>query len=251
MNMAVIAVVVIVLLVVGIGVANTIQRREVEAAERRNRAAQHRACFRDGQDMLDLGQALPFDASVRDILLDYMHAHLLAIREIDASTPNVNESLNFVNQQRQKPIAADPNLALPSNAEQLTQLRTQIHRVTEFIARLRADPRLNKAKVMQAFQYLARLRLRCDVEGHFKLATMALHNHQVSLAHQYTTYARDRLMQENISDSYVQAQIAELEQMTNAIKLALETAPTTEPVVVVEEEKKGDTDALFAPKKKW
>ncbi len=250
MSMTIIVVAVVILLLVGISVSSYVQHREQAAAERRHRIAQHRACVRDGQEMLDLGTNLPFDASVRDVLLDYMGNHLIAIRDIDPTTPNVDESINVVSQQRSKPLP-QLELKLPTQTEQLTALRTQLHRVTEFVARMRADPKIDRAKTQQAFQYLARLRLRCDVEGHLKLAQLALMNKQTSLAMQYAKYAYDRMVQENISDSYVQEQMANCERITQEIRVALAEESGEPPPAIETEEGKPEVDSLFGEKKKW
>ena len=250
MSMTVIVVAIVMLLLVGISVSSYVQQREHAAAERRQRIAQHRACVRDGQEMLDLGATLPFDASVRDVLLDYMGNHLIAIRDLDPATPNVDESINFVSQQRNKPLAQS-ELRLPTQTEELTALRTQLHRLTEFVARLRADTKVNTAKAQQAFQYLARLRLRCDVEGHLKLAQLALMNKQVALAMQYAKYAYDRMVQENISDSYVQEQMSNCQSITQEIRSAQALESGETPPIEQTDEAPVEVDNLFGQKKKW
>jgi hypothetical protein len=250
MSMTVIVVGVVILLLVGISVSSYVQHREQAAAERRHRIAQHRACVRDGQEMLDLGANLPFDASVRDVLLDYMGNHLITIRDLDPTTPSIDESISFVTQQRNKPLAQF-ELKLPTQTEQLTALRTQLHRLTEFVARMRADSKIDTAKAQQAFQYLARLRLRCDVEGHLKLAQLALMNKQIALAMQYAKYAYDRMVQENISDSYVQEQMANCERLTQEIRTAQALEAGEESPTDVNTEEKSEVDNLFGQKKKW
>ncbi len=250
MSMTFIVVAIVLLLLVGISVSSYVQHREQAAAERRHRIAHHRANVRDAQEMLDLGANLPFEASVRDVLLDYMANHLVAIRDLDPATPGVDDSINYVGQQRHKPLP-QTELKLPTQTEQLTALRTQLHRVTEFVARLRTDRQIDTAKAQQAFQYLARLRLRCDVEGHLKLAQLALMNQQIPLAMQYAKYAYDRMVQENISDSYVQEQMASCERITQEIRVAMAQENGEAPAEIETTEARPEVDKLFGEKKKW
>jgi len=256
MNLAVIAVLIVVALLVGISINGFIQRREQQAAERRHRVAQHRASVRDGQDMLELGKELPLEPHVRAILCNYIQLHLQAMRAIDANADGLVANEQWLTQQRQaiSQKGADPatKLSLPSQSEELTTLRTQLHRLTEFVARLRQEKRLDGGQVVLAFKSLARLRLRCDVEGHIKLGQLAVLNQQVNLAKQYFKYAYDRLVQENVSDSYVQEQLATLDQLMAELRgdAGADTA-MQEATDQTEKAVEKNQDELFAPKKKW
>lgn len=253
MSLTVVLVVIVALLLVGIGINSIVQQREQQAAERRNRLAQHRGCIRDAQDLLNLSATIPMDNAVREVLLDYISAHLAGIKGIDPNTPAINEYQGWVEAQRQQLSAPPVALHLPGNAEQLTTLRVQVQRLTEFIARLRNEPRLNANKVVQAFQSMARVRLRCDIEGHIKIGQMALVGKQLQLARQYFKYAYDRLVKENVSDTYVQEQLAVLEQLMNELRReeGLELTGETPQTEENKEEKGPELDPLFAPKKKW
>lgn len=259
MNIAVIGGLIVVLLIVGISVNGYIQRREQLAAERRHRVAQHRASVRDGQELLELGNDLPLDNHVRTVLLDYIQLHLGAMRSIDANAAGIAEQESWLTSQRQllqsktQEAVAVP-LQLPSESAELTALRTRLHRLAEFVARMRQDKRLNANQIVLAFKSLARLRLRCDVEGHIKLGQLAVLNHQVNLARQYYKYASDRLVQENISDSYVQEQLATLDQLMAEARGEAPTeaaAPTEQKESELEKAAKKEMDADFQQKKKW
>jgi hypothetical protein len=260
MNIVVIGVMIVVALIVGISINGYIQRREQLAAERRHRVAQHRAGMRDGQELMELGNELPLDNSVRSVLLDYIQLHLQSMRSIDSQAEGLAEQEQWLNTQRQllqsKVTDATAHLTLPSESAELTALRTRLHRLTEFVARLRQDKRLNASHIIVAFKSLARLRLRCDVEGHIKLGQLAVMNHQPNLAKQYYKYASDRLVQENISDSYVQEQLATLDQLMAELRgeapPEAATAASTEPQESeLEKAAKKEMAADFVPKKKW
>ena len=259
MNIVVIGVVIVVALIVGISINTYIQRREQLAAERRHRVAQHRASLRDGQELLELGKELPLDNHVRSVLLDYIQLHLQAMRSIDANADGLAAQEQWLNEQRQqlqsKAVETLVNLQLPSESAELTALRTRLHRLTEFVARLRQDKRLNASQIVLAFKSLARLRLRCDVEGHIKLGQLAVLNHQNNLAKQYYKYASDRLVQENISDSYVQEQLAVLDQLMAELRGETPVDTSSAPVEAKESElekaAKKEMEADFVPKKKW
>jgi hypothetical protein len=259
MNIVVIGVVIVVLLIIGISINGYIQRREQLAAEQRHRVAQHRASVRDGQELLELGKELPLDTAVRTVLLDYIQLHLHAMRGIDGNAQGLAEQEQWLSTQRQQTqssAASAPavQLQLPTESAELTALRTRLHRLAEFVARLRQDKRLNASQIVLAFKSLARLRLRCDVEGHIKLGQLAVLNQQVNLAKQYYKYASDRLVQENISDSYVQEQLATLDQLMAELRgeVTAETSPAAEPQESeLEKAAKKEMAADFVPKKKW
>ncbi len=255
MNLAVIAILIVVALIAGISVNGYIQRREQQAAERRHRVAQHRASVRDGQDMLEIGKTLPLESAVRDVLLQFIELHLQAMHGIDPRAEGLDKQFQWLSEQRKEAVQradASGQLTLPSQSEELTALRTQLHRLTEFVARLRQEKRINAGLVLQAFRSLARLRLRCDVEGHIKLGQLAVLNKQSNLAHQYYKYASDRLVQENISDSYVQEQLHTLDKLMAELRgdAPVEMPPADNTAAnAVDSEK--ELDPVFAPKKKW
>ncbi|NQD38204.1 hypothetical protein HPT27_14345 [Permianibacter sp. IMCC34836] len=257
MNFALIAALIVGLLVIGMTVNGFIQRREQQAAERRHRVAQHRASVRDGQDMLELGKDLPLESSVRDILCNYIQLHLQSMRAIDPNADGLAAQEQWLTGQRQlnqqKSTEATAKLVLPSQSAELTALRTQLHRMAEFVARLRQDKRLDPNQVVLAFKSLARLRLRCDVEGHIKLGELAVLNKQNNLAKQYFKYASDRLVQENISDSYVQEQLHTLDKLMAELRgdVPADGLATAEPQPDAEKDTDKEMDPLFAPKKKW
>lgn len=259
MNIVVIGVVIIVALIVGISINGYIQRREQQAAERRHRVAQHRASIRDGQELLELGAVLPLDGHVRTVLLDYIQLHMQAMQNIDSNAEGMAEFEQWLAGQRQlaqsKTPEAAAHLHLPTESAELTALRTRLHRLTEFVARLRQEKRLNPQQIVLAFKSLARLRLRCDVEGHIKLGQLAVLNKQANLAKQYYKYASDRLVQENISDSYVQEQLATLDQLQAELRgeAPIESAagPVEHKESELEKAAKKEMEADFVPKKKW
>ena len=251
MNSIIIIIIVVVVAIGGIAIANWVQAREREEAEKRHRVAGHRGAVREVQELLELGTILPLDNSVKSVLLDYLNLNVQAMKQIDSRT-DVSEILNWAETIRSQPDSSHESekaLALPSQSEELTVLRTKIHRMTEYVARLRRNSQLDAGKVLLAFKYLSRLRLRSDVEGHIKLGQIALLNKKNELAHQYLKYAYDRLVKENISDSYVQEQLAVLEQLMKEIREAtalLEPSPKPE-----EESLPPDFDPTFQQKKKW
>lgn len=258
MNIVVIGIVIVVILIVGISINGYIQRREQQAAERRHRIAQYRAGIRDGQALLELGAVLPLDGYVRAVLLDYIQLNLQAMQSIDASAEGAAEYEQWLAAQRQelqkKTIDTAAALHLPTESAELTALRTRLHRLTEFVARLRQDKRLNASQIVQAFKSLTRLRLRCDVEGHIKLGQLAVLNKQVNLAKQYYKYASDRLIQENINDSYVQEQLATLDQLQTELRgetPAEQTTAVEHQESELEKAAKKEMESGFVPKKKW
>lgn len=249
MNTTVIVIVIVVLAIGGLAVANWVAARERAEAERRHRVAMHRGAVREAQEMLDLGNLLPLDINVRDSLLDYILIHLQAMRQIDPRS-DVRATIDWAEQTRRQPMSQDTALKLPPQSEELTALRSQLHRLTEYVAKLRREPRLDAAKVLQAFKYLARLRLRCDVEGHIKLGQLALLQKKAPLARQYYKYAYERLVKENISDSYVQEQLAVLEE---AMKSVRELEPQADGSETNGEHAtpSDEFDPTFQTKKKW
>jgi hypothetical protein len=250
MNTIIIIIVVVVLAIGGIAVANWVQAREREEAERRHKVAVHRGAIREAQELLEFGQFLPLDASVRNVLLDFILLNAQTIRQIDSSS-EVGELMNWAEALRRQPVEPEGErpLQLPSQSEELTGLRTKIHRLTEYVARMRRNPALDAAKVLLAFKYLARLRLRCDVEGHVKLGQIAMLGEKPELARQYYKYAYDRLVKENISDSYVQEQLSVLEEVMKEIRAATEAQqPQEEPA---HQPPQPEFDPTFQQKKKW
>lgn len=258
MNIVVIGAVIIVLLIIGISINGFIQRREQQAAERRHRIAQHRASVRDGQELLELGATLPLDSNVRSVLLDYVQLHVQAMLQIDNEADGAKDVEQWLNSQRQQLHTQTPEtlapLQLPTESAELTALRTRLHRLAEFVARLRQEKRLNASHILLAFKSLARLRLRCDVEGHIKLGELAVLNKQVNLAKQYYKYASDRLIQENMNDSYVQEQLHKLEHLMGELRgdTVAEAAPAADPKESeLERAAKKEMETDFVPKKKW
>ena len=250
MNTANIVILIIVLAIGGLAVANWVAARERAEAERRHRVAMHRGAVREAQEMLDLGNLLPLDINVRDVLLDYISLHLQAMKQID---PRVDTAatMQWAEETRRQPphASGDSALKLPAQSEELTALRSQLHRLTEYIAKLRREPRLDGPKVLQAFKYLARLRLRCDVEGHIKLGQLAMLQQKVPLARQYYKYAYERLVKENISDSYVQEQLSVLEEAMKEVRLL--EPKTEEGEQATDTGADDDFDPTFQIKKKW
>lgn len=233
---------------------NTIsQRKDQQAAEKRQEASQYRFRATETQEMLDSLKALNLSSKIRAVLVDRILHNLETVKRIAPDYPNIERSIEFANLEKEElskqgssaVITHDSALDLPANASELKALTSRIKRMLKMVEALYQRGKLDAAIYNEEHPKMLLLLLRLDVETHLKFGRIAQTEGKNGTARQYYQYAYDLLLQTGITSPYAQEQLPRLQQLIDDVSLRIERETPTE------ESKGDDLSMVFGEKKKW
>lgn len=238
-------------LVGSVVVSSLSHKREQEAAERRQKAAEYRARIQETQELLEGLQNAGLDASVRAVLMVRIAENLIGLKQCEPNTPNIDSSLTFAREQaislKAQAGTCSP-LVLPDNEQALFATLKHMRRLLQVFSNLNQFGKVDPSEYAVQFPRLQKLLLRFEVEGYMKLGMQALNLHQQGSARTYFEFTYNRLISSAVTDDYTQQQLAVLQDLMDHLDRpneATEAAPAHDELV------KDDTTDLFQPKKKW
>lgn len=256
MTIALVAGFIILVLVASVVVSSLSHKREQQAAELRQRAAEYRARVQETQELLEGLQNAGLDASIRAALMGRIAENLAGLKQCEPGNANVDSSLRFAREQvaSLKAQAGQTSpLILPDNEQGLFNVLKLLRRLLQVYASQNQLGKIDAAEYAQQFPRLKQLLLRFEVEGYMKLGTQAFNMHQQGSARTYFDFAHNRLIASAVTDEYTQQQLVKLQELIDRLDSPGELKPSA-PASAPEGgsvESGDEDDDIFRPKKKW
>ncbi|MBI2380935.1 MAG: hypothetical protein HYV16_09290 [Gammaproteobacteria bacterium] len=254
MTMFLVAGLILLVLVASVVISSISHKREQQAAENRQRAAEFRARIQETQDLMEGLQNAGLDASVRGVLMWRIAESLAGLKACEPDSPNVDASLNFAKEQaavlRKQAGTASP-LVLPDNEQLLFAILKRLRRLLQLYASLAQLGKIDAGEYALNFPRLQHLVLRFEVEGYMKLGAIALNMHQHGTARTYLDFAHNKLISSAVTDEYTQQQLTLLQELIDRLEIPIDShnVPGSPSDATGEASKESEQDMF--QKKKW
>jgi hypothetical protein len=242
-----------VVLVVSIYFIAMLHKKEQQLQQSKQQVAKYKYRAGETQVLLDQLQIVGLPNYLKIPVLDYIIFNYKRALEIDSNEASIKSSLTSTEVHREElnkdPAGGGEKLKLPNKDSELKVIISRIKRFMALYVKLRAESFLAPEAFNERMKFLKKTQLQLEAEGFVKIARKAMIQKQHGTAKQYLEYAKQRLTNCGITDTYVQKQLERIQILLTEISTPKET-------VAPEKSTKGkdaggSTDDIFGPKRKW
>lgn len=254
MMFTIVIVLVVLLLILAIVINGYQQHREKVEAEKRAEMAKQKTIIDETEDVIMASANLPTSPKLFEVMQRRVVNALKVIYELEPKAPGVKQRLKDAEAQlKQINIDAAPDqdhISLPDNDKQIIVFIQCLKKQRAILRAEHGKGKVDTQSFSREDKRIDRLQLRVNIETLERRAHAALSGGMVGSARQYLEKAIAALKATSVSDDYVSAAIARLDEKLYNIKENLTRENAADAAKRAEAEK-DELDELFAPKKKW
>ena len=205
-------VILIVLLLVASVIGSIIfTKKEQAAALKRQQIANYRIKADEAQDFYDGLQSAGLEKVAYHFLLDRIIVNLKSAYALAPGTPGVKLRLESARSTLESLDSITFTVVMPSAMAELHALVSRLNKLVKYLVILFQKRLIPEHLYQQLMPSVQRTLIKFEAEGHIKMGHQAANEGQPGTAKQSYLYAKEKLINFGVDDSYVQDQLEKVE----------------------------------------